>query len=128
MYDFGISNVWGFDEQLAREYGCEVMCFDPSMNMKSHRHSAKVWFYNVGLSNFTGRRGNWKMKTYDSLLQSNGHVDKTIDILKIDIEYSEWDALEHMLKNNSRRHVKQLLFESQTKEMSRNQVTGKKTI
>ena len=52
VYDFGISNVWGFDEQLAREYGCEVMCFDPSMNVKSHKHSAKVWFYNVGLSQF----------------------------------------------------------------------------
>ena len=65
------------------------------------------------------------MKTYDSLLQSNGHVNKTIDILKIDVEYSEWDALEHMLKKNSLRHVKQLLFESHTKEMSQNQVTGK---
>ena len=36
---------------------------------------------------------------------------KTIDILKFDIERSEWPALAEMLREQSLRNVKQLLFE-----------------
>jgi len=45
-------------------------------------------------------------------------VQTTIDILKIDIEYSEWDALEAMLaKPSSLANVKQLMIEFHSREI-----------
>ena len=41
----------------------------------------------------------------------------TIDVLKIDIEYSEWEALNAMFLEGSLRNVKQLVFEIHTKEL-----------
>ena len=38
-------------------------------------------------------------------------LQKTIDILKFDIEGSEWPALAEMFREQSLRNVKQLLFE-----------------
>ena len=48
-------------------------------------------------------------------------VQVTIDILKMDIEYSEWDALEVMLTNVScLANVKQLMIEFHTHEKGTN--------
>ena len=45
----------------------------------------------------------------------------TIDILKMDIEYSEWDALEVMLaKPSCLANVKQLMIEFHTREIKTN--------
>jgi len=45
-------------------------------------------------------------------------VQSTIDILKMDIEYSEWDALEVMLAEPScLANVKQLMIEFHTREI-----------
>jgi len=45
-------------------------------------------------------------------------VQSIIDILKMDIEYSEWDALETMLaKASCLANVKQLMVEFHTREM-----------
>ena len=38
-------------------------------------------------------------------------LQRTIDILKIDVEYAEWDALEDALRSNALKHVKQLSLE-----------------
>jgi len=45
-------------------------------------------------------------------------VQSTIDIVKMDIEYSEWDALEAMLvKPSCLANVKQLMIEFHTREI-----------
>jgi len=45
-------------------------------------------------------------------------IQAEIDILKIDIDYSEWDALEIMLlKPNCLANVKQLMIEFHTREL-----------
>jgi len=46
------------------------------------------------------------------------HMQSTIDILKMDIEYSEWDALETMLaKPSCLANVKQLMIEFHSREI-----------
>ena len=46
-------------------------------------------------------------------------MQSTIDILKMDIEYSEWSALEAMLANPScLANVKQLMIEFHTREIN----------
>ena len=47
-------------------------------------------------------------------------VQATIDIVKIDIDYSEWDALEVMLlKPSCLANVKQLMIEFHTRELNK---------
>ena len=49
-----------------------------------------------------------------------------IDYLKLDIEYSEWPALEEMLFDNSIRNVKQIGIEIHTREVIRKDRSGNK--
>ena len=43
---------------------------------------------------------------------------KTIDMLKIDIEYNEWDSFKAMFKEDALKNVKQFAFEIHTHELS----------
>ena len=54
-------------------------------------------------------RARTRTRTCTCTLRHN--LQKTIDILKIDIEGDEWSALATMFAENSLRNVKQLLFE-----------------
>jgi len=47
----------------------------------------------------------------------SGHAESTIDILKVDIEYSEWSAIEAMLVDLSMIKVKQFILEFHTLEV-----------
>lgn len=118
IYSFGVANVWEFDETLARDYGCTVRAFDPSMKDNDHVHMpGPVHFYKLGLagSNRTSSNG-WKLLTFQSLLKRFHETDRTIDIVKMDIESSEWESLESMLETGVLERVKQLMFETHTKD------------
>ncbi|XP_069130236.1 uncharacterized protein [Argopecten irradians] len=115
VYSFGIARDWTFDEEVSRIYGCEVHSFDPSIGLKDHKHSEKVWFHNMGLSNKDGTRGTWKMKTLDSIREMLGHQNRVLDFVKMDIEESEWGALTQMIKTGVLfNNVKQLGVEFHT--------------
>jgi len=45
-------------------------------------------------------------------------VQAVIDVLKIDIDYAEWSCLRRMLTDHSLQHVKQLIVEIHTSELS----------
>jgi len=52
-------------------------------------------------------------------------IQAEIDILKIDIDYSEWDALEVMLlKPNCLANVRQLMIEFHTRELYKNSASS----
>ncbi|XP_033735868.1 uncharacterized protein LOC117324225 isoform X2 [Pecten maximus] len=104
VYSFGINNDFSFDDEIARDYGCKVHSFDPSMRKKDHIRSQKpfVSFHATGLSNFIGTtadRNRWKMKTLSAIRQELGHTQVMPDVLKMDIEFSEWNALPEILHN-----------------------------
>ncbi|XP_060073341.1 uncharacterized protein LOC132553143 [Ylistrum balloti] len=111
VYSFGIARDWTFDEEVSRIYGCEVHAFDPSIGLNDHKHSEKVWFHNLGLSNFNGQRGSWQMKTLASIKQMLGHSDRVLDYVKMDIEESEWSAIADMLSSGVLKNVRQLAVE-----------------
>jgi hypothetical protein len=123
IYSFGINHEWSFDDDVVRRYGCEVKAFDPSMGKADHRRGDKIWFYNAGIAgNDAENNGRgWKVRTLGSFYKELNDTSKVIDYLKIDVEYSEWDALETALRDNPVNHVldftKQLGLEIHTHEL-----------
>ncbi|XP_052244609.1 probable methyltransferase-like protein 24 [Dreissena polymorpha] len=113
IYSFGINNDLSFDNEAVKMFGCDVFCFDPSMKMESKRISDHVWFYNWGLSgeNTVDKQG-WKMKTLRTIRNDLGHSNKTIDILKMDIETFEWNSMLQMIPAGDLDDVRQFAVET----------------
>ena len=65
----------------------------------------------------------WSVMKFSSMLKRFKEQDKIIDILKIDVEYSEWDAFEAMFRDGSLKNVKQILMETHTSEVQRRTTT-----
>lgn len=112
VYSFGINNDFSFDDKTAKYYGCHVYSFDPSMKQESHNRSDKVHFYKIGIAGETtvNKRG-WKLYTFSDIRKLLGHVNATIDVVKIDVEGAEWSSLKHMVASGEIKHFKQLLLE-----------------
>ncbi|XP_046456184.1 probable methyltransferase-like protein 24 [Daphnia pulex] len=100
VYSFGINNQWTFDEAMA-QYGCQVHSFDPSMGVGDYDRSQHIHFYNLGLSGKIEAHPTtkWNMKTASSIYEMLGHQPTLIDVLKMDVEFSEWDAIPQMLRS-----------------------------
>ena len=109
-YSFGINIDWTFDEELTQTYGCDVFSFDPSIGRKDYRHSAKVWFYNLGI-NGKNIDKNWKLRNIDTIMRMLNHTKWNLDILKLDVEGAEWPSLIQMLESGILRKVGQLYLE-----------------
>ncbi|XP_076434556.1 putative methyltransferase-like protein 24 [Babylonia areolata] len=122
VYSFGINYDFHFDDHWGQK-GCDVFSFDPSMKTPDHRRSPNVMFYKIGLGGvdtdaFVPRRNmyvtketTWKMRTLKSLVTTLDHTNRFIDMLKIDIEVSEWEAVRHMLDSGILTQVKQFVVE-----------------
>ncbi|KAK2701330.1 hypothetical protein QYM36_020013 [Artemia franciscana] len=69
-----------------------------------------------GLSYFDGviKKNNqlWNMTRFTTLLEENNHTERIIDILKIDIEGSEYEAIPDMIYNGNLKNVRQISFET----------------
>ncbi|KAK3587724.1 hypothetical protein CHS0354_042678 [Potamilus streckersoni] len=114
VYSFGINNAWDFDEDAARIFGCEVFCFDPSMRDKAetYTYAKDITFYMIGLSATNEvLPDQWKMRTLEQIRRDLNHTERTIDILKIDIEGFEWNTLPQMVHSGTLRSVKQMQIE-----------------
>ncbi|KAL8625101.1 hypothetical protein ACOMHN_030735 [Nucella lapillus] len=121
VYSFGINNDFSFDDDVGRVYGCHVYSFDPSMDQKSHNRSDRVSFYRVGISgsdhkveaNYFMRAplSQWPLMTLTQIKAMLHHQQKTIDIIKMDIEFVEWSVLEDILQQGELHKVRQLLIE-----------------
>ena len=112
IYSFGIDNDFSFDEAASEIYGCTVYSFDPSMNKPSHKHSERVWFFNVGIAEKDYTNGNgWKLRTLGSIKEMLNHTGQKIDILKMDVESAEWGFLNQVFSTNILKSIGQLYLE-----------------
>lgn len=123
VYSFGVAYDFSFDEEMARK-NCIVYSFDPStINLPERMvlDSGVVYLREgigaiaqddyIGSGMLTGGQQKWKMDTLPGFMKRLGHDHLTV--LKIDIEYGEWDVLDTLLSKDSAvlDKVEQLVFE-----------------
>ncbi|XP_055868241.1 probable methyltransferase-like protein 24 [Biomphalaria glabrata] len=114
IYSFGINDDFSFDDDSARLYGCHIYSFDPSMVQSAieYNRSSKVHFYRIGLGGTTLiNNKQWPLFTLTDIRRKLGHQNATIDIIKMDIEGSEWGALPQMLRHGELEGVRQFYIE-----------------
>ncbi|KAH9512429.1 hypothetical protein Btru_039560 [Bulinus truncatus] len=122
IYSFGIANDFSFDDHLGR-MGCKVHSFDPSMNRPDHVRNENVTFYNLGLApydtnawepfkdSYVRNKQIWKVRTLKSVMSELNHTNKVIDILKIDIETTEWTVLSNIIQTDLLKNIRIFLIE-----------------
>ena len=128
VYSFGIGEDVSFDNAVIKNYDCTVFAFDPtpkSINfIKQLNPNKKFFFYGFGISSksefvdfylpnnpehisgsiITQKNVNLnntvrvEMKSLKHIMSELGH--KHIDVLKMDIEGSEYDVIEDILNSN----------------------------
>lgn len=120
VYSFGINNDWSFDDSVVATFNCTVRAFDPSMKVESHRRGNNIWFYKQGISGSdTVNSNGWQLHTLESFIRTFNETDVMIDYLKIDVEYSEWSTLEHVLNTTVLSRVKQFGLETHSRELQK---------
>ena len=137
IYSFGVGTNISFDLQLIDAFDCEVYAFDPTPKsiawIKKQNLPVNYKFYDCGLAKkdgmvefylpdnpdhvsatiFSKTESNKSgivevpMKSFNSIINELGH--SKIDVLKLDIEGSEYDVIEDIVKANVQ--IKQLLVE-----------------
>ncbi|KAK3607177.1 hypothetical protein CHS0354_007092 [Potamilus streckersoni] len=78
----------------------------------TYKHTDNVTFYMIGLGAKNEILENrWKMKTLEQIRRDLKHTERTINILKIDIEGSEWISIPQMVSSGTLRSVNQMQIE-----------------
>jgi len=115
VYSFGINYEWSFDKDL-EGYGCQVYAFDPSMFQSDYDYFERIHFFREGIGHrdiATTSENGWKLSTLESIYERLKHIhgEKAIDILKIDIEGTEWNVIPQLIQSGILKHVRQLALE-----------------
>lgn len=86
VHSYGIGDDVSFEEDFADKYGGHIYCFDPTIETLPSTNSS-LTFTKTGLGHGPG---------YHSLAHNLQQFGKTVrgdKMLKIDVDYHEWDAL-----------------------------------
>ena len=88
-YSFGISRMIQFDKNLA-DRGIDVYMYDHTIKSLPYNNKKFHW-KKIGVS---GKNNNNKLlKSLEELIIENGHISEENMILKMDVEYFEWESL-----------------------------------
>ena len=88
-YSFGIGPSVDFDKELANN-NIDVYMYDHTIT-KLPFQNPNFHYFHIGLSRKSNNEQN--LKSLEQLIEDNGHINEKNMILKIDIEYNEWESL-----------------------------------
>lgn len=139
VYSFGIGEDISFDEDLISEYGCFVYAYDPTPKSKifieKKTPSSLFKYFECGIADYDGKTkfflpandeyvscttyNRWgyderervplevNVKKLSTMMRENSHSH--IDLLKMDVEGSEYSVIDNILKENI--SIKQICVE-----------------
>ncbi|XP_037078395.1 uncharacterized protein LOC119099364 [Pollicipes pollicipes] len=88
VYSLGVGPEMEFERAMAGR-GCEVHAFDPVRPAKVARMIPGVTFYLAAVHRLDGTMDGREWRTFDALVDDNGHAERTINFLKVDIDFGE---------------------------------------
>lgn len=154
IYSFGIGEDISFDNAIIKNHDCHVFGFDPtpkSINwLKSQKLPEKFRFYEYGISNKSGfadfflpknpahvsgslmeiksidttKSVTVRLKSLEDIIKELNH--QHIDVLKLDIEGSEYEVIENILTSNL--SITQILIEFHDRFFNNGQLKTKQAI
>lgn len=115
VVSIGVGNLPQFDIGMAKDYGCEVHSYDPTISVDSGAVKAiqsagtsKNHYYHIGLGGMT-KSPNYETRTMPEVVESTSEIyNKVVQIAKIDCEGCEWDAF---VVPGALDNIHQLVFE-----------------
>ncbi|XP_054603944.2 probable methyltransferase-like protein 24 isoform X1 [Nothobranchius furzeri] len=114
VYSFGLGVDNKSLERFLSGSGCEVHCFDPSLE-QLHMQKAKMWFHRLSLHwrdpnpSVVHKHQHPNTKKLATIFNNFGH--RNVDVLKADMESAEWKILENLVLEGILDSVGQLLLE-----------------
>ena len=108
---FGIRNDFSFDDDIGTILNCTVHSFDPSMRPQEYARSNNTYFHNIGVgaANYKSSNG-WPMYRFSDIRKILGY--EVIDIVKMDIEDSDWSVLRDIVESGeASMFIKQIALE-----------------
>ena len=100
VYSIGSNNDISFEKSVSKHLGCEIHTFDPTVRAEDFVGISVASFHEWGLGedgaviNFTVREGgSFTSMSLRSMIKQLDHMGRRIDLLKIDCEGCEWQAL-----------------------------------
>ena len=101
VYSIGSANKFEFEIAIQQLMGCETHTFDPTVPKEIFAGDNYTTFHQWGLgedgvegeSRRFGKKSNWKGMSFHTIFQKLGHLQRTIDVLKIDCEGCEWATM-----------------------------------
>ena len=111
VYSIGSNNHFDFEQAVFEEVSsdCEIHVFDHTVNtlqlLSKVRKPWNVYFHHYGLAAVT----EGKMKSLSDIVQTLGHVGRTIDVFKVDCEGCEWSTYKSWFQ--ARVWISQILIE-----------------
>jgi len=105
VYSFGVKDDLTFEEQLGK-MGCKVYAHDPTVTYPKDVRK-NVEFYQIGVCAEERLLSGKPCKTLLNIIKSNGHLERKITFLKVDIEKEELRAIPQWLRSGALAHVQQ---------------------
>eukprot|EP00980_Cylindrotheca_fusiformis_P015877 scaffold4642_cov112-Cylindrotheca_fusiformis.AAC.2 len=121
VYSVGSNGKAEFEQGIRDEIGdnCEIHTFDYNSYNRRNGHFEKALeglatFHHWGLgTEKVASKSPTRFKTLSQTMQELGHVNRTIDIFKIDCEWCEWFTYDSWLKQD----LRQILVETHNAPM-----------
>ncbi|KAH8899186.1 hypothetical protein GQ53DRAFT_801783 [Thozetella sp. PMI_491] len=104
IYSFGVRDESSFEDEMLRRTKCEIWAYDFSVvdfgEQLQPEQRARAHFFQAGIARETDTAKNPPFYSIESLMEMNGHdyisdpLDRYSDILKMDIEFAEFEAMD----------------------------------
>jgi len=104
IYSFGVREDWTFESAVSA-LGCEVHAYDPTVDLSERKIPFK--FYKIGVGHVDTKRD----RTLGNLIKANGHRDRHITMIKMDVDGEEVKGLNKWLDEGSLDNVQQFALE-----------------